>query len=48
MTATPKAHEATLKAAKALAYTALDLITRPELLQKAKEEHEAWLERQAN
>jgi len=46
MTATPKAHEATLKAAKALAYTAHDLITRPELLQKAKEEHKAWLERQ--
>jgi len=48
MTATPRAHEATLKAAKALAYTAHDLITRPELLQKAKKEHRAWLERQAN
>jgi amidohydrolase len=48
MTATSQAHIATMKAAKALAYTALDLITRPELLQKAKEEHEAWLERQAN
>jgi amidohydrolase len=48
MTATPQAHEATLKASKALAYTALDLITRPEVLQKAKEEHRTWLERQAN
>jgi len=48
MTATPKAHEATIKAAKALAYTAHDLITRPELLKEAKEEHEAWLERQAS
>jgi len=46
MTATPQAHEATLKAAKALAYTAYDLITNPQLLQKAKEEHKKWLERQ--
>ncbi|HUV54471.1 MAG TPA: peptidase dimerization domain-containing protein, partial [Candidatus Krumholzibacteriaceae bacterium] len=48
MTATPQAHEATIKAAKALAYTALDLLTRPELLKKAKEEHKTWLERQAS
>jgi len=48
MTATPQAHEAIIKAAKALAYTALDLITRPELLKKAKEEHKTWLERQAS
>ncbi len=48
MTDTPQAHEATLKASKALAYTAHDLITSPQLLQKAKEEHRAWLERQAS
>ncbi|MCK4582993.1 hypothetical protein KAU18_06725, partial [Candidatus Bathyarchaeota archaeon] len=48
MTATPQAHEATIKAAKALAYTALDLITQPKLLKKAKEEHKTWLERQAS
>lgn len=39
MTATSQAHEATIKAAKALAYTALDLITQPQLLKEAKEEH---------
>ena len=39
MTVTPQAHEAMINAAKGLAYTAVDLITRPELLKKAKEEH---------
>jgi amidohydrolase len=48
MTATPHAHEATIKAAKALAYTAYDLITQPQLLKKAKEEHKTWLEKQAS
>jgi amidohydrolase len=48
MTATPQAHEATMKAAKALAYTAHDLITQPQQLKKAKEEHKTWLERQAS
>jgi amidohydrolase len=43
MTATPKAHEAMINAAKGLAYTAIDLITEPELLKKAKEEHQRRL-----
>ncbi len=48
MTATAQAHNATIKAAKALAYTAYDLITRPQLLREAKQEHRARLERQAS
>lgn len=48
MTATPQAHETTIKAAKALAYTAHDLITQPQQLKEAKEEHKTWLERQAS
>jgi aminobenzoyl-glutamate utilization protein B len=43
MTATPKAHEAMINAAKGLAYTAIDLITQPELLKKAKDEHQRRL-----
>ena len=46
MTATPQAHEAMINAAKGLAYTAVDLITRPELLKKAKEEHQRRLQEQ--
>jgi amidohydrolase len=48
MTATSKAHESTIKAAKALAYTALDLIINPGLLKKAKDEHKLWLHRQVS
>ncbi|MFH0849338.1 MAG: M20 family metallopeptidase [Candidatus Bathyarchaeota archaeon] len=46
MTATPQAHEAMINAAKGLAYTAVDLITRPELLKKAEEEHQRRLREQ--
>ncbi|MBN2335487.1 M20 family metallopeptidase [Candidatus Bathyarchaeota archaeon] len=47
MTATPQAHEATIKAAKAIAHTAVDLLTRRGLLDEAKQEHRGWLEKQA-
>jgi len=46
MTATPKAHEAMINAAKGLALTAVDLITRPEHLEKARAEHQRRLEEQ--
>ncbi|MFH2111987.1 MAG: M20 family metallopeptidase [Candidatus Bathyarchaeota archaeon] len=46
MTATHQAHEAMINAAKGLAYTAVDLITRPELLRKAKDEHQRRLREQ--
>jgi len=46
MTATPQAHEAMIQAAKGLAFTAIDLITKPELLKKAKEEHKRRIEEQ--
>jgi amidohydrolase len=39
MTATDEAHEVMLKAATALAFMAIDLITKPELLDSAKKEH---------
>ena len=47
MTATPEAHRVMIKAAKGLAYTAIDLITRPELLQIARREHTKRLTDQA-
>jgi amidohydrolase len=40
MTCTPKAHDAMIIGAKALAYTAVDLITEPEVLEKARLEHQ--------
>lgn len=43
---TEKAHEAMIIGAKALAYTAIDLITDPETLEKAKAEHKKRLEEQ--
>jgi amidohydrolase len=46
MTATDQAHEAMIIGAKALAYTALDLITEPEVLDKAREEHRKRLKEQ--
>ncbi|HEX9914738.1 MAG TPA: amidohydrolase, partial [Candidatus Bathyarchaeia archaeon] len=46
MTATPEAHDAMIKAAKGLAFTAVDLITVPELLDKARREHSKRLEEQ--
>ncbi|MCW4050141.1 MAG: M20 family metallopeptidase [Candidatus Bathyarchaeota archaeon] len=45
-TATQQAHEATLLSAKAIAYVALDLLTEPGLLEKAKQEHKERIERQ--
>lgn len=44
MTATPEAHAAMIEASKGLAYTAIDLITKPELLEAAKMEHKQRLE----
>ena len=46
MTASPQAHEAMINAAKGLAYTAIDLITKPDLLKKAREEHQRRLREQ--
>jgi amidohydrolase len=46
MTATPQAHEAMINAAKGLVFTAVDLITQPELLEKAREEHQRRLREQ--
>ncbi len=43
MTATPEAHDVMIKSAKALAFTAIDLITKPELLDAAKKEHKRRL-----
>lgn len=39
MTCTPEAHDAMIIGAKALAYTAIDLITNPETMEKARTEH---------
>jgi len=47
MTATPEAHEVMIKAAKGLALTAIDLLTRPGLLEAAKREHKQRLAEQA-
>jgi amidohydrolase len=46
MTATPRAHNVMIMAAKGLAYMAIDLITRPELLESAKSEHKQRLSEQ--
>jgi len=46
MTATPEAHEAMIKGAKGLAFTAVDLIMKPGLLDKARQEHSKRLEEQ--
>ena len=46
MTATDQAHEAMIIGAKALAYTAIDLITDPERLERAKEEYRKRIEEQ--
>ncbi|MDP2900356.1 MAG: M20 family metallopeptidase [Candidatus Bathyarchaeota archaeon] len=48
MTATPEANEVMIKAAKGLAYTAIDLITEKELLDAAKREHRQRLAEQAH
>ena len=40
MTCTPKAHDAMIIGAKALAYTAIDIITDPDVFKKAKEDHQ--------
>ena len=47
MTATPEAHEVMIKAAKGLALTAIDLLTRPGLLEAAKRDHKQRLAEQA-
>ena len=39
MTCTPKAHDAMIIGAKALAYTAIDIIIDPETFEKAREDH---------
>lgn len=46
MACTPKAHESMIIGSKALAYTAIDLITDPETLENAKKEHQKRLEEQ--
>jgi amidohydrolase len=47
MTATAVAHDVMIKAAKALACTAIDLIKKPELIEAAKREHGQRLAEQA-
>jgi amidohydrolase len=47
MTATPEAHDVMIKAAKGLAFTAIDLLTRPRLLEAAKKEQGQRLVEQA-
>ncbi|HIH88345.1 TPA: M20 family metallopeptidase [Candidatus Bathyarchaeota archaeon] len=47
MTATEEAHGVMIKSAKALAFTAIDLITKPGLLEAAKKEHGQRLADQA-
>jgi hypothetical protein len=47
MTATPEAHYAMILAAKGLAYTAIDLIVRPELLSAARREYNQRFSEQA-
>jgi amidohydrolase len=46
MTATPEAHKVMIEAAKGLAYTAIDLIMKPELLDVAKTEQKQRLKEQ--
>jgi metal-dependent amidase/aminoacylase/carboxypeptidase family protein len=46
MTATDQAHEAMIIGAKALAYTAIDMITDPEKLESAREEYRKRIEEQ--
>ena len=46
MTATDQAHEAMIIGAKALAYTAIDLITDPDKLERAREEYSKRIEKQ--
>jgi amidohydrolase len=46
-TATHEAHEAMLLGAKGIAFTAIDLLTRPDLLEAAKKEHKKSLEEQS-
>ena len=46
MTATDQAHEAMIIGAKALAYTAIDLITDPDKLGRAREEYSKRIEKQ--
>jgi hypothetical protein len=48
MTGTPEAYNAMIKGAKALAYTAIDLLTNEEILEKAKKEQKERLERQGS
>jgi len=47
MTATPEAHDVMIKSSKALAGMAIDLITKPELLDAARREHAKRLKEQA-
>jgi metal-dependent amidase/aminoacylase/carboxypeptidase family protein len=47
MTATAEAHDVMIKAAKALACTAIDLILKPEVLEAARREHDQRLTDQA-
>jgi hypothetical protein len=47
MTATPKAHETMILGAKGIAFTAIDLLTRPKLMDAAKMEHKKRLEEQS-
>jgi len=47
MTATPEAHDVMIKAAKGLAFTAIDLLKRPGLLEAAKKEQGQRLVEQA-
>ena len=46
MTATDQAHEAMIIGAKALAYTAIDLITDPGKLERAREEYSKRIKKQ--
>ena len=46
-TATPEAHEAMLLGAKGIAFTSIDLLTRPDLLVAAKKEHKKRFEEQS-
>jgi len=46
MTATDQAHEAMIIGAKALAYTAIDLITDPDNLERARKEYSKRIEKQ--
>jgi hypothetical protein len=46
MTATDQVHEAMIIGAKALPYTAIDMITDPEKLESAREEYRKRIEEQ--